>query len=125
MVPLLLRGTQNGAADLVSDSGIEPGLKRIRERTMRHGLAQLAALKRATGLLAAADIPCLVLKGLPLGQRLYGHPLARMARDIDLLVAPRTFQAAERMLLGKRLATGRAELPGDAGPQPLARSVPT
>ena len=99
VVPLLLRGTQNGAADLVSDSGIEPGLKRIRERTMRHGLAQIGALKRATGLLAAADIPCLVLKGLPLSQRLYGHPLARSARDIDLLVAPRTFQAAERVLL--------------------------
>ena len=76
-----------------------PGLKRIRERTMRHGLAQIVALKRATGLLAAADIPCLVLKGLPLGQRLYGHPLARSAQDIDLLVAPRTFQAAERVLL--------------------------
>ena len=76
-----------------------PGLKRIRERTMRHGLAQIVALKRATGLLAAADIPCLVLKGLPLSQCLYGHPLARSAQDIDLLVAPRTFQAAERVLL--------------------------
>ena len=40
-----------------------------------------------------------MLKGPPLSQRLYGHPLARMARDIDLLVAPRTFQAAERVLL--------------------------
>ncbi len=66
---------------------------------MRHGLAQIAALKRATGLLAAADIPCLVLKGLPLSQCLYGHPLARSARDIDLLVSSRTFQAAERVLV--------------------------
>ena len=83
----------------VSASGIEPRLKRTRERTVHRGLAQVAALKRATGLLAAADIPCLVLKGLPLGQRLYGHPLARSAQDIDLLVSPRTFQAAERVLL--------------------------
>ncbi len=96
---LLLQGTRNRAADLVSDSGIAPRLKRIGERTARRGLAQVAALKRATGLLAAADIPCLVLKGVPLSQRLYGHPLARSARDIDLLVAPRTFQAAERALL--------------------------
>ena len=99
VVPLLLRGMQTRATGLAPDSGIEPRLKRIHERTVRHGLAQVAALKRATGLLAATDIPCLVLKGLPLGQRLYGHPLARMARDIDLLVAPRTFQAAERILL--------------------------
>ena len=98
---LLLRGMQARAAGLasVSDSGVEPRLKRIRERTVRRGLAQVAALKRATGLLAAADIPCLVLKGLPLSQRLYGHPLARSARDIDLLVSSRTFQAAERVLL--------------------------
>ena len=83
----------------VSASGIEPRLKRTRERAVHRGLSQVAALKRATGLLAAADIPCLVLKGLPLGQRLYGHPLARSAQDIDLLVSPRTFQAAERVLL--------------------------
>ncbi len=94
----LLQGMQARAAGL-SASGIEPRLKRTHERTVHRGLAQIAALKRATGLLAAADVPCLVLKGLPLGQRLYGHPLARNARDIDLLVSPRTFQAAERVLL--------------------------
>ena len=97
----LLKGMQARAAGLasVSASGIEPRLKRTRERTVHRGLAQVAALKRATGLLAAADIPCLVLKGLPLGQRLYGHPLARSSQDIDLLVSPQTFQAAERVLL--------------------------
>ena len=93
----LLQGMQARAPGLAS--GIEPRLKRTRERTAHRGLAQIVALKRATGLLAAADIPCLVLKGLPLGQRLYGHPLARSAQDIDLLVSPRTFQAAERVLL--------------------------
>ena len=79
--------------------GIEPRLERTRERNVRDGLVRLATLKRATGLLAAADIPCLVLKGLSLGRHLDGHPLARDARDIDLLVSPRTFRAAERVLL--------------------------
>ena len=125
VAPLLLQGTQNRAPDLVSDSGIEPRLKRIGERTARHGLAQIAALKRATGLLAAADIPGLVLKGLPLSQRLYGHPLARSARDIDLLVSSRTFQAAERVLLENGWSRVRAEFSRDTGPQPLVPQVPT
>ena len=111
---LLSRGMQARAAGLASASGIEPSLKRTRERAVRHGLAQIAGLKRATGLLAAADIPCLVLKGLPLGQRLYGNPLARSVRDIDLLVSPRTFQAAERVLLEngwRRIAPDFPETP--------------
>ena len=99
VAPLFLRGLRAGAAGLVFASGIESKLDTTRERTVRRGLAQIAALKQATGLLAAANIPCLVLKGLPLGQRLYGDPLARSARDIDLLVSPRMFQAAERTLL--------------------------
>ena len=98
VAPLLLQGMRARGAGPAS--GIEPRLERVRERNVRDGLARIGALRRATGLLAAGGIPCLVLKGLSLGQRLYGHPLAREARDIDLLVSPRTFRAAERALLG-------------------------
>ena len=35
-----------------------------------------------------ADIPFIVLKGLPLSQRLYGDPTLRDSKDIDLLVQP-------------------------------------
>ena len=94
---LLLRGIRARAAGPAS--GIEPRLERTRERNVCRGLGRVAAVKRATGLLAAAGVPCLVLKGLSLGQRLHGHPLARGARDVDLLVSPRTFRAAERVLL--------------------------
>lgn len=97
VAPLLLQGMR-ACADGPA-SGIEPSLERTRERNIRDGLAWLAALKRATDLLAAADIPCLVLKGLSLGRHFDEHPLARDARDIDLLVSPRTFRAAERVLL--------------------------
>ena len=105
VAPLLLqgiraRGIRARAAAAGPASGIEPRLEKAAERSVRRGLAQAAALKRATGLLDAAGIPCLVLKGLSLGQRLYGHPLARDARDVDLLVSPGTFRAAERVLLG-------------------------
>ena len=102
VAPLLLQGMRVRAAGPASAgpaTGIEPGLEKARERNLCHGLARIAGLKRATGLLAAGGIPCLVLKGLSLGQRLYGHPLARDVGDVDLLVSPRTFRAAERVLL--------------------------
>ena len=98
VAPLFLQG-MGARADLLSASGLEPELKRVRDRYVRLGLTQIADLKRAIDLLDAGGIPCLVLKGLSIGQRLYGAPLARGARDIDLLVSPRTFHAAERLLL--------------------------
>ena len=110
VAPLLLQGIRTRAAGLAS--GIEPRLERIHERNVCHGLARVAALKRATGLLAVADVPCLMLKGLSLGQRLYGHPLAREARDIDLLVSPRTFRTAERVLLGNGWRRLEPNFPG-------------
>ena len=95
---LLLRGMRT-RPDLLPASGIESRLETACSRNGRRGLVQLGALKRAAERLAAGGLPCLVLKGLPLAQRLYGHPLARDAGDIDLLVPPRTFRDAERMLL--------------------------
>ena len=97
VAPLLLQGIRTRTTGPAS--GIEPRLNGIRERYVRRGMARLVGLKRATDLLAAANVPCLVLKGLSLGRHLNVHPLARDARDIDLLVSPRTFRAAERALL--------------------------
>ena len=94
----LLRGLQIHPP-LLADAGIESALQASRNRAVRRGWRQLGALKHASDRLAAGGIPCLVLKGLPLSQRLYGHPLLRDALDIDLLVAPETQRAAERVLL--------------------------
>ena len=94
---LLLRGLR-AAPDLLADTGIEPALRALRDRAVRRGWRQLGALKHATDRLAANGIPCLVLKGIPLSQRIYGHPLVRDALDIDLLVAPETQRAAEKVL---------------------------
>lgn len=94
---LLLKGLR-AAPGLLCASGIEPELGQLRDRTVHRGLRQLDGLKQATDCLAAHDIPCIVLKGLPLSQRLYGHPLAKDMIDIDLLVSPRTLPAAEGAL---------------------------
>ena len=109
---VLLQGMR-ARAGLVSASGVEPELKRIRDSYVTRGLSQLADMKRAIGLLDAGGIPCLVLKG-PSADRLYGQPLARNAQDVDLLVSPRTFHAAERLLLEngwRRIAPDFPETP--------------
>lgn len=109
---LLLRGLR-AAPDLLADTGIEPALRALRDRAVRRGWRQLGALKHATDRLAANGISCLVLKGIPLSQRIYGHPLVRDALDIDLLVAPETQHAAEKVLSdhGWRLALEFPETP--------------
>lgn len=74
-------------------------LRQRRERAVRSSLRQVAALARAMDSLAERGIPCLVIKGVPLAQRLYGDACARHALDIDLLVAKETFAAARAALL--------------------------
>ena len=88
-------------------NGIAPGgaavgadLARRRGRDVLRGMRQLDAMRRATAGLAEHEIPVLVLKGLPLGQRLYGSPFATSSIDVDLLVAPDRFPAAGRVLCG-------------------------
>lgn len=95
---LLLQGLRT-QGDLLAASGIEGILRKRRDRAVRRSLRQLRGLRQALDCLAAQNIPCLVLKGLPLSQRLYGNALLRDAVDMDLLVSPEHFQAAERELL--------------------------
>ncbi len=73
-------------------------LRQRRRRARLRGLRQLDALADATRAFDARGIPCLVVKGLPLSQRLHGNPLTRESIDIDLLVPPDAFSAAERTL---------------------------
>lgn len=95
---LLLQGLRAQGAVLAA-SGVESLLKEQRDRVVRRCLRQLDGLRQALNCLAEGDIPCLVLKGLPLSQRLCGNALLRDAVDIDLLVSPQSFHAAERRLL--------------------------
>ena len=84
----------------VSDPEAERSLEDRRRRDNLRGLRQLYGMEGATRGLAEAGVPVLVLKGLPLGQRLYGDPFAKSSVDIDLLVPPADFAAAARVLGG-------------------------
>ena len=91
----------------IPDPAAERALAERRKRDTLRGMRQLDAMGRVTAALAARSIPSLLLKGLPLGQRLYGSPFAKSSIDIDLLVPRGAFAAAGRVLheLGCRRAT--------------------
>lgn len=88
-------------------------LQTERDRAVRASMHQVAALHRSVAALTARDIPCLVIKGVPLAQRLYGDACARDAVDIDLLVPPQAAAAAGAALVesGFRLRLGFPETP--------------
>jgi hypothetical protein len=50
------------------------------------GERQLTLLREVTRMLGAFGVEPIVLKGIPLGARLYGHPFIRCSADIDLFV---------------------------------------
>ena len=94
---LFLQGIQSAGVP-IADTAVERELARRRRRHVERGMRQLRAMRRAVAALTTRDIPVLVLKGLPLGQRLYGSPFAKSSVDIDLLVPPETLAAAGRTL---------------------------
>ncbi len=97
VVALLLRAVRSCDVPML-DAVVERDLARQRRQGVRRGMRQLAAMRRTTAGLAERGIPALVLKGLPLGQRVYGSPFAKSSVDVDLLVPPDAFAAAGRAL---------------------------
>ena len=67
--------------------------------TFQRASLQLSSLRRLALNLRERETPFLVLKGLPLAQRLYGDPFVREAGDIDLLVAPESFAKSREAVL--------------------------
>lgn len=109
---LFLRGLRSEGIPLP-----HPTVERLAERRARNarrGLRQLKAMRRSVAALSDAGIPSLILKGLPLGKRLYGQPLAKTSVDVDLLVPTDAFVAAGGALdsLGwRRVIPGFRETP--------------
>ena len=116
---LLLRGAEGAAQDGTCDplAGLAAKLRENRERSaavaVRRGMRQLFELRRLAANLNEHQTPFLVLKGLPLAQRLYGDPFVREALDIDLLVAPESFSQSRQAVLaaGFRTAMSFDETP--------------
>lgn len=82
---LLLQGLQT-LPEVLAASGIEAELRAAQKRQALAVMRQLGALRQALDCFREQDVPVLVLKGLPLSERLYGTPFARRSVDVDLLV---------------------------------------
>lgn len=89
-------------------------LAELRASGRRLLMVQLLEIGRVQGLLEAAGVPALVIKGLPLAVQTTGDPAARGPGDIDLLVPPGAAETVHRLLTshGWALRTDAAVEPG-------------
>ena len=104
---LFLKGVRTGGLE-VPDPEVARRLALLRRRGVLRGARQYAAMRRVTDALDGAGIPSLILKGLPLGQRVYGSPFAKSSIDVDVLVPEDGFAAAAAVL---RAAGWRRTMP--------------
>jgi len=88
-----------------------PLLKRVLEegeKNIARALMKEKEIGEVLPALAGEGIPCILLKGLPFGERYFGDGANREVRDLDLLVPPEKLRAAEAVLgdLGYSLFEG-------------------
>jgi hypothetical protein len=77
------------------------------ERYTYHRRHLIAETARLQGLLAAAGIPVIVLKGAALERLVFKQLAAKQTRDIDLLVPPECAEASLRIIEGAGYALSR------------------
>ncbi|AWK85179.1 nucleotidyltransferase domain-containing protein [Azospirillum thermophilum] len=121
---LVLAGLQTAA--LPAPPAAEMGkLRRNASALARVCLANAAETLRLAGMLQAAGIRVMVLKGVVLSQQLHGDPARRDAGDIDLLVDPARFWDAEAVLLQAGYEPDGPLIPGShrAAGQALLRDL--
>jgi len=75
------------------------GLKREVELGRPRAERLPGALAEVVAAFAAAEVDCLVLKGMPFAARYFGHPAVRRLVDLDLLVRREDADAGLRVLL--------------------------
>lgn len=92
-------------------TGVARALAEGAKQTSRQGLAMAAEAIRLQGLLDAAHIPNVVLKGAPLALLAYGSLSLKHGRDIDLLVPPEHAAAALELLEGEGYAIQQPSTP--------------
>ena len=93
-------------------------LEAIRARWLtRRKQALLELCEEIRKSFGAAELPCLFLKGLYLGERFYGDVHRRHQYDVDVLVRPADFEAALNVhaQLGFDVTTARAASRWPAG----------
>ncbi|HUQ82033.1 MAG TPA: nucleotidyltransferase family protein [Gemmatimonadaceae bacterium] len=93
-----------------ADAAVVGAWRRAAMAAGLHGQQQLELLGEATTALDEAGVDAVVLKGIPLGARLYGDPYVRCSADLDLYVPAMQRRRASAALegLGWRSIDGQA-----------------
>jgi hypothetical protein len=69
------------------------------EKTAARNIFKEKELASVTAAFRSEEIPQIVLKGLPFGERFYGNSSLREVRDLDILVPPERLERSERVLV--------------------------
>lgn len=77
---------------------VRTGLRRAQAKALFAAERSGTQLKELAGELASTDLTWVVLKGLPLAERLYPDPVCRPCRDLDLLVPAEELEQAGSLL---------------------------
>jgi hypothetical protein len=99
LVPLVYRALSTAAVEVPVST-----LATLKAGATENALSVLRYLtqtRRVCDLLQQAGVPALVLKGVPLSQRIYADPSVRDVGDIDLLIAAGMEDAADNILLAE------------------------
>jgi hypothetical protein len=104
-----------GKIDAAGKAGLFPddvvaGLRREAERRRPWTERLPTALAEIVAAFAAANVECLVLKGIPFAARYYGDPAIRRPVDIDLLVRRADADKGLRVLAGIGYRTKRRRI---------------
>lgn len=113
VVAMTLAGLRAYADILVPPDALAQ-LRRLDALNARRALAQAAELARLSAAFSAAGVRMIALKGVAMSLQLHGDLATRGVGDIDLLVAPSDFPAADAVLVAsgyRRLAPNGDPLP--------------
>jgi len=112
---------------LVARRDLPAGLTEMLKDTWRSAALKTLILQaetlRVTSALEAAGIEAVVLKGLAFSQQFHDDPLARISRDIDLLVRPAASAASQEVL--RSLGYNRSSREQGTGENAIEFSSPT
>jgi hypothetical protein len=108
--PLLYAGLRTLGFPGVPDAVRSEWTKIFRLNAIRNELlaGELARILRSLG---DAGIPVMPVKGIALGESLYGDPALRVCADIDILVPPKRFGEAFQLLLSSGYKAGFTQPP--------------
>jgi Uncharacterised nucleotidyltransferase len=97
VAPLVYRNLQQALGPSIPEALMLELQSECKRHALR-SLRQISEAVRMTGLLAAAGIRSMVVKGPTLAELAFGNPMLRESEDIDFLIDPARLREADRVI---------------------------